>query len=83
MVARKHNRVSKPSYTLNALMALTFLVFHTSVRCVVKLLYLINNIVVIGSIATMIVHLYLERASSPAHLKTLRADVTAWRMIER
>ncbi len=77
LVAQKHNWFTKSLLTVNALMAVTFLLFHSSSR-VVGALFVINNIQVITFTVAMIVYLYFIPANSIPELKTLRIIILVW-----
>jgi phosphoserine phosphatase RsbU/P len=77
LVAKKHNWVTKSLLTVNALMAATFLLFSSNAE-VVGVLYVINNILVIGFTLAIIIYLYVVPAASVPELKTLRTVILIW-----
>ena len=77
LVAQKHNWVTKSLLTVNVLMAVTFLVFFAH-GDVVRLLFVINNILVISFTVAMIVYLYVVPEEKLPERKTLRIVLLIW-----
>lgn len=77
LVAKQHNWVTKSLLRVNALMAATFLLFFAN-SGVVRALFVLNNILVIGFTVAMIVYLYVVPAGSALELKTLRIVILIW-----
>jgi len=77
LVGQKHNWLTKSLLTAYALMAVTFLLFHSS-GSVVGALFVTNNILVIGFTVAMILYLFVAPASSVPELKTLRVVILVW-----
>jgi sigma-B regulation protein RsbU (phosphoserine phosphatase) len=77
LVAKPQNWATKSLLTVNALMAVTFLLFFSSDR-VVGALYLMNNVLVIGFTIAMIVYLFTVSAKEVPELKTLRIVLLVW-----
>jgi sigma-B regulation protein RsbU (phosphoserine phosphatase) len=79
LVSQKQNRVTKALLAVNALMAMTFLVVH-AVPGVVRVLYVVNNVLVISFTIAYLVYLFLLPANTIPDLKTLRIIVVVWGM---
>ena len=77
LVAKPQNWVTKSLLTVNALMAVTFLLFFANDR-VVGALYVMNNVLVIGFTIAMIVYLFTVSAKEVPELKTLRIVLLVW-----
>jgi len=77
LVGRKHNRVTKSLLVVNALMAIAFLGLYTN-REAVRVLYLLNNVLVITFTIAMIVFLYRLPLNAVRDLKTLRLVLLVW-----
>jgi phosphoserine phosphatase RsbU/P len=77
LVARKHNWVTRSLLTVNALMAATFLLFFAN-PSMVGVLFVINNVLVIGFTVAMMVYLYLISAHGVQQLKALRIVILIW-----
>lgn len=77
LVAKKHNWVTKSLLTVNALMALAFLVLHSS-EAAVSALFVINNVLVIGFTVAMIVYLFVVPAEKVPERNTLRIVLLIW-----
>jgi len=77
LVAKKLNWVTKSLLTVNALMAVTFLVLHSS-GVAIHALDVINNVLVIGFTAAIIVYLYVVTPDQLPDLKTLRVVMVVW-----
>jgi sigma-B regulation protein RsbU (phosphoserine phosphatase) len=79
LVTNKRNVVIKSLLTVNVLMAVTFLLFSSN-GSVVSLLFVVNNIFVIGFTVAMIVYVFLVPAGTVPELKTLRVVLLIWGM---
>ncbi len=77
LVAKKHNWLTKSLLSVNALMAVTFLVLHSN-SWVVGALFVTNNVLVIAFTLGMIIYLYVAPVGSVPELKTLRVVVLIW-----
>ncbi len=77
LVAKRHNWVTKSLLAVNALMAVTFLLFYSN-SSAVRALFVVNNILVIGFTVAMIVYLYAAPESSVPEIKTLRIIILIW-----
>lgn len=77
LVSQKHNWITKSLLTLNALMALTFLLFFSNGR-VVGVLYVLNNVLVIAFSLAMIIYLFVVPAGTVPELKALRIIILVW-----
>ena len=77
LVSQKHNWVTKSLMTVNALMAATFLVFFAN-RDVVRALFVMNNVLVIGFTVAMIVYLFVGSAEKIPERNTLRVVLLIW-----
>ena len=77
LVGKKHNWLTKSLLTVNALMAVTFLLFFSN-NGVVGALFVLNNVMVIGFTVAMIVYLYVVPAGSVPELKTVRIVILVW-----
>jgi sigma-B regulation protein RsbU (phosphoserine phosphatase) len=77
LVAKKHNWLTKSLLTVNGLMAAAFLLFFAN-NGVVRGLYTLNNVLVIGFTVAMIVYLYVVPTGAVPELKTLRIVILFW-----
>ena len=77
LVSKKQNRVTKSLLMLNALMAGTFLLFHSN-DLVVRGLSTTNNVLVIAFTVAMIVYLFMVSPEAVPELKTLRIVILVW-----
>ena len=77
LVAKKHNWVTKSLLTVNVMMAAVFLVLHSS-GVAIHALDVINNVLVIGFTAAIIVYLYVVPPDHVPDLKTLRVVMVVW-----
>jgi sigma-B regulation protein RsbU (phosphoserine phosphatase) len=77
LVAKKHNWLTKSLLAVNALMAVTFLLFYSSSR-VVGALFVVNNVLVISFTVAMIIYLFAAPASAIPELRTLRVVILVW-----
>ena len=77
LVAKKHNWLTKSLLTVNALMAVAFLLFHAN-GSVVGALFVMNNVLVIGFTLAVIIYLYVVPVGTVPELKTLRTVVLIW-----
>jgi len=71
LVSQKLNWVVRSLLIVNALMAVAFLLFFAN-DCVVRALFVMNNVLVISFTVAMIVYLYTDLAKKVPELKTLR-----------
>lgn len=76
-VSRKQNHVTKTLLAINAAMAATFLVLHSSPQAV-RVLYVANNAFVIGFTLLMLVYVWVTPADRIPDLKTLRVVLLIW-----
>jgi sigma-B regulation protein RsbU (phosphoserine phosphatase) len=77
LVSQKQNWVTKSLLIFNALMAATFLLFFAN-SDVVRVLFVVNNIMVITFTVAMIVYLYTVSTVNVPEAKTLRIIVLIW-----
>ena len=77
LVANKHNWVTKSLLTVNVMMAVAFLVLHSS-SAAIRTLDVMNNVLVIGFTVAIIVYLYVVPSDSVPDLKTLRTVMMVW-----
>ena len=77
LVSQKHNWVTKSLLTVNALMAAAFLAFFAN-GDVVRTLFVVNNVLVIGFTVAMIVYLYVVPADKVPERNTLRVVLLIW-----
>jgi sigma-B regulation protein RsbU (phosphoserine phosphatase) len=77
LVSKAQNRVTKSLIVVNAMMALTFLIFFWNGK-VVRALFVVNNVLVITFTVAMIVYLFVTPAESLIELKTLRIVMLIW-----
>jgi sigma-B regulation protein RsbU (phosphoserine phosphatase) len=77
LVSKQHNRITKSLLAVNAAMALTYLILHSNEN-VVRVLFVVNNILVITFTIAIIVYLYTRPSGSLPELKTLRAVLVIW-----
>ncbi len=77
LVSQKHNWVTKSLLTVNALMAVTFLLFFAN-GATVRALFVANNVLVISFTVAMIAYLYMVPANTVPDLKTLRIVILVW-----
>ena len=77
LVAKKHNRITKSLLTINALMAVAYLVFRAN-QPVVGALFVLNNILVIGFTLAIIVYLFVVPPGKVPEIKTLRVVMLIW-----
>ncbi len=77
LVAKKHNWLTKSLLTVNALMAVAFFLFHANAG-IVRALFVMNNVLVIGFTLAMIIYLYVAPVGNVPELKTLRIVVLIW-----
>ena len=79
LVGQTQNRITKSLLATNILMAVTFLVFHSN-QSVVRALFTLNNILVIGFTVAIIVYLFVVPPGVVPELKTLRVVMLIWGM---
>jgi sigma-B regulation protein RsbU (phosphoserine phosphatase) len=77
LVSQKHNSVTKSLLAVNALMAATFLVFFAH-GDVVGVLFVANNVLVIGFTVAMIGYLFVVPAEKVPERNTLRIVLLIW-----
>jgi sigma-B regulation protein RsbU (phosphoserine phosphatase) len=77
LVAKKQNWVTKSLLIANGLMAVTFLLFYWNAN-VVGVLFVVNNILVVGFTVAMISYLYVVPAARIPEVETLRVVVVVW-----
>ena len=77
LVSKKQNWLTKSLLTVNALMAATFLLFYSN-GSVMRSLFVINNVLVIGFTLAMIIYLYVVPASRVPEVKMLRIVILIW-----
>src|SRR5664279_169410 len=77
LVSQKHNWVTKSLLTVNALMAAAFIAFFAN-GDVVRSLFVVNNVLVIGFTVAMIVYLYVVPADKVPERNTLRVVLLIW-----
>jgi phosphoserine phosphatase RsbU/P len=77
LVAKKHNRVTKSLITINVIMAATYLVLH-SYQPAVRVLFVLNNVLVIGFTIAILVYLFVVPPGTVPELKTLRIVMLIW-----
>ncbi len=77
LVAKKHNLITKSLLTINVLMAVAYLLLHSNLP-VVRALFVLNNILVIGFTLAIIVYLYVVPPGIVPELKTLRVVMLIW-----
>ena len=71
LVSKRQNRLTKSLLMVNALMAGTFLLFHSNDR-VVRGLFTTNNVLVIAFTIAMIVYLFVVLPEAVPELKIVR-----------
>src|SRR5271165_2459509 len=77
LVSQKHNWVTNSLIAVNALMAVTFLLFFANGN-VVGVLFVMNNILVITFTVAMIVYLFVVPAKKVPERNTLRVILLIW-----
>jgi phosphoserine phosphatase RsbU/P len=77
LVAKKHNWVTKSLLTINVFMAVAYLIFRAN-EPAVRVLYALNNVLVIGFTVAILVYLFVVPAGTVPELKTLRMVMLIW-----
>jgi sigma-B regulation protein RsbU (phosphoserine phosphatase) len=77
LVSKQQNRVTKSILAVNVAMALAYLLFHSNGEAV-RVLFIVNNLLVITFTIAIIVYLYTRSAAGVPELKTLRIVLVIW-----
>jgi sigma-B regulation protein RsbU (phosphoserine phosphatase) len=77
LVSQRHNWVTRTLLTINALMAVAFLLFFAN-DGVVRVLFMMNNVLVVGFTVAIIAYVYTVPAERAPELKTLRIVLIVW-----
>ena len=77
LISQKHNWVTKTLLSVNAIMAGVFLLFFGN-GSVVRALFVLNNVLVVGFTVAMIIYLYVAPAEKVSEVKTMRIVLLVW-----